>query len=145
MFFKRQSTYYIIYSECCCACRAGSGAIVFTAQNLTGPWTRQPLDANCAEEQPVCDGTHAEIHAQGLGLSIIGDTYLWQGERWLSGAHNPAECPSLCAAPTGVCAQPPDYIKGADFSYWVPLAFSENGTVGHFGSFVDEFQLDLPE
>eukprot|EP01050_Picozoa_sp_SAG11_P010753 SAG11_NODE_1097_length_5882_cov_3.116376_4_plen_146_part_00 len=145
MLFKRQSTYYIIYSECCCACRAGSGAIVLAAQNLSGPWVRQPLDANCAVASAACDGAHAVVHAQGLGLSVIGNTYLWQGERWLSGAHNPAKCPSLCTTPSGLCAQSADYIKGADYSYWVPLSFDANGTVGHFGTFVDKFELDLPE
>lgn len=47
MFFKRKGVYYIIYSSCCCACREGSGAVVYTAENVAGPWTKQSNDVNC--------------------------------------------------------------------------------------------------
>ena len=38
MIFKRRGTYYLIYSSCCCACRAGSGVVVHSARNIAGPW-----------------------------------------------------------------------------------------------------------
>ena len=47
MFFKRLGRYYIIYSSCCCTCREGSGAVVYSATNVSGPWGRQPDDVNC--------------------------------------------------------------------------------------------------
>ena len=37
MLFKRGGRYYIIYGSCCCACREGSGAVVLSATNITGP------------------------------------------------------------------------------------------------------------
>ena len=56
MLFKRKGRYYAIYGSCCCACRAGSGAVVSSAPNISGPWTRQARDVNCQADAPVCAG-----------------------------------------------------------------------------------------
>ena len=56
MLFKRQGRYYAIYGSCCCACRVGSGAVVSSAPNISGPWTRQARDVNCQADAPVCAG-----------------------------------------------------------------------------------------
>ena len=47
MLFKRKGIYYSIYGSCCCACRQGSGAVVFSSNNIQGPWKRQSRDVNC--------------------------------------------------------------------------------------------------
>jgi hypothetical protein len=151
MIFKRQRTYYVIYSSCCCAGRAGSGAVVYSARSIAGPWVRQKSDVNCDADAPICaspafpkEGRPLDIrvHAQGLGLSVIGEQFIWQGERWLSAPHNNASCASLCMP----CAhqQPAGYIKGYDFSYWVPLKFDTRGSVQQFEPFVDRWSLTLP-
>jgi hypothetical protein len=186
MLFKRGARYYVVYGSCCCACRQGSGAVVLSATNLAGPWTRQSKDVNCRADAEVCAGFPSEqgekerptgqliISAQGLGLSVLrqtaaartvavgartraggaggrsgGDdddvTFLWQGERWLSGPNNPAGCTTLCQNATGVCAQSPDYNKAADLDYWIPLQFDADGTVLQFEDFVDDFNLTLPD
>jgi hypothetical protein len=89
------------------------------------------------------------IAAQGTGISVVrgkeGDTFLWHGQRWLSGRHNPPGCMTLCDPPTGVCKQPPDYVKGEDFDYWIPLSFSATGAVNQFAPFVDKFTIDLKD
>lgn len=56
--FKRGSTYILTYGSCCCACRGGSGVVVFTAPSIEGPWTRQAHgDVNCANATaPICGG-----------------------------------------------------------------------------------------
>ena len=110
MLFKRAGSYYLIYSSCCCCCTAGAGATVFRSANITGPWTRQPTDVNCLASVPICAGMvdpeHPErptgqlvIPAQGFnvarlrGSASVDDdksaSYIWTGERWLSGAYAP--------------------------------------------------------
>lgn len=89
------------------------------------------------------------IAAQGIALSVLRDSsgedvFLWQGMRWLSGENNPKKCMTLCAAPTGVCKQDSNYHTGADFDYWVPLEFDEQGQIMQFADFVENFTLALP-
>ena len=149
----------MLYGSCCCACREGSGVVVHrSAAGVAGPWTRQARDVNCRADAPICAGMAPEaplakqrpvgqltIAAQGIGLSVLGDTYLWSGSRWLSAADNPPGCNTLCRAPTGACAPPAGYVKGHDFEYWIPLAFDDaTGDVRPFAPFVDAFELELP-
>jgi hypothetical protein len=123
--FKRGDIYYATAGSCCCFCRGGAGVVVYQATSPRGPWTRQPLDVNCnrTDAGDVC-GAYGDrpndpvrIKAQGIGLSLVpladGTTaYLWQGERWLSGANNNPACEDAC----GCTDEPPNYIKGHDFS-----------------------------
>ena len=87
MIFKRQGIYYVIYSSCCCASRYGSGAVVHTSKSIAGPWAQQNRDVNCQAQAPMCGAPgfpkenrplDITIHAQGLGLSMIGDEYILQ-------------------------------------------------------------------
>jgi len=152
--FKRNGVYYVTYGSCCCFCRGGSGVVVYASTNITGPWVRQPYDVNCQPKSVIC-GAYGErvlgnltISAQGIGLSLLpltdgGVAYLWQGERWLSAAHNDPTCPDECRA----CSEPANYVKGSGFSYWIPLMFDDTAKpfpyVMPFASFVDLFSLDL--
>jgi len=70
-----------------CAFTAGSGAVVHSAKNISGPWVQQSRDVNCQAEAPMCGAPgfpkedrplSITIHAQGLGLSKIGDEFIWQ-------------------------------------------------------------------
>ena len=154
--FKRAGVYYVGYGSCSCFGRKGAGWVIHTAPSISGPWTRQPYDLNCAsraDPAKLCggygdrDGDPITIAAQGIGLSLIpladGSTaYLWQGERWLSAAHNNPACPDECRPQTGECAEGPGYIKGEGYSYWLPLQFS-GAAVVPFQPFVDEFVLDV--
>lgn len=156
--FKRSGVYYIMAGSCCCFCRGGSGAVVYSAASLSGPWTRQPSDVNCGSpDVPICGAYGARIAgnitiaAQGIGLSLIpladGTTlYLWHGERWLSAPDNNPSCPDECRPETGICAEPATYIKGHGFAYWIPLAFNDSagGAVRQFAPFVSAFEVDLP-
>jgi hypothetical protein len=164
MLFKRGDMYYTLYGSCCCACRQGSGASVWSAKSIQGPWNRQPRDVNCkADGVEVCAGMPSEqgekvrptgmltIAAQGIALSVLKnssvdgrDIFLWQGMRWLSGKNNPKQCSTLCTAPTGVCKQDPNYHTGNDFDYWYPLKFDQHGKIQQFDDFVDNFTLSLP-
>jgi len=155
--FKRNNTYYVGYGSCCCFCRGGSGWVVYSSSSLAGPWTRQPLDLNChrTDSGDICgaygerSGDPITIQAQGIGLSQIpladGTTaYLWHGERWLSAADNNPSCPDECRPETGECAEPPTYIKGQGFSYWIPLVFNPDNTIQPFANFTNSFTLDIP-
>jgi len=156
MLFKRQGRYYLVYGSCCCACREGSGAVVLSATNISGPWVRQSRDTNCRLDVPVCAGMPGAdrptggliIPAQGIGISHLKgaggqDILLWNGMRWLSGPHNPPKCTTLCAANAGVCKQDPKYRPARDFDYWYPLSFDAGGQVQQFAPFVNEFTLSL--
>lgn len=156
--FKRNGIYYYAYGSCCCFCRGGSGLVVYQARNISGPWVRQPFDLNCNATDPtaICgaygdrDGGGLNIAGQGIGLSFIeladGTTaILWQAERWLSAPNNPPLCPDECQSSVGPCADPPNYIKGHGFSYWVPLSFDADGNVLPLAPFVDSFTLDIAD
>eukprot|EP01084_Bolivina_argentea_P045882 84451_1 len=59
MLFKRNSIYYVTYGSCCCACRQGSGFVVFQSKSIYGPWIRQtnPSDINCNDYNVnICRG-----------------------------------------------------------------------------------------
>jgi hypothetical protein len=152
--FKRNGIYYASYGSCCCFCRGGSGVVVFKSTSIKGPWTRIGTDRNCRSTTEIICGEYGErntsdliINAQGIGLSLIptstGTVYMWHGERWLSAPHNNPACPDECRPETGPCKEPPDYIKGHGFSYWIPLEFDDNGDVKEFQPFVNSFTLDL--
>jgi hypothetical protein len=60
---------------------------VHSAKNISGPWVQQSRDVNCQAEAPMCGAPgfpkedrplSITIHAQGLGLSKIGDEFIWQ-------------------------------------------------------------------
>jgi hypothetical protein len=153
MIFKRKGTYYVIYSSCCCASRYGSGAVVHSAKSIAGPWVQQSKDVNCGAGAPMCGAPgfpkenrplDITVHAQGLGLSVIGNEFIWQGERWLSAPGNNVSCGSLCEACGAGLTYGQGYIKGDDFSYWIPLKFDTAGTVQQFEPFVDSWSLGLP-
>jgi len=157
MIWKRNGLYYAAYGSCCCFCRQGSGFVVYSSPNISAPpseWKRQPFDLNCASTDPakICGGYGDRNHdpitvpAQGIGLSQIplADgtiAYLWHGERWVSAKSNNPSCDNEC----GPCTEPPSYIKGQGFAYWVPLAFDGEGNVEHFAPFVDHFTLDIAQ
>jgi hypothetical protein len=154
--FKRGASYYVGYGSCCCFCRGGSGWLVYSSSSIAGPWTRQPLDVNCniTAAGDIC-GAYGDrvtggitVAAQGIGLSRIplaagGEALVWHGERWLSAADANPSCPDECRPETGECAEPPTYIKGQGFAYWLPLSFDAKGAVLPFAPFVDSFTLDI--
>ena len=156
--FKRSGTYYVMYGSCCCFCRNGSGAVVYSSSSIHGPWTRQPGDVNCRSNDPsqICGGYGDRsggpiiIPAQGIGMSMIpladGSTaFIWSGERWLSAPFNNPQCPDECRPSTGICAENSSYIKGNGFSYWIPLVFNGAGAVQPFAPFVNSFTLDIAD
>lgn len=159
--FKRGSIYYATYGSCCCACRGGSGQVVFTAPAVAGPWTRQAshADINCANaSEPICGGfgaraaQRAELYtnAQWWGPSFIpltnGDrAVMFTGRRWLSGPHNPVGCDDMCGnypAGRSLCVAP-DYRAATDFDVWHPLEFAADGSIMPMHP-LPSFQLDIP-
>ena len=160
MLFKHGSTYYAAMGSCCCFCKGGSGWVVHSAQNIAGPWVRQPFDLNCNSTDPaaICgaygdrNGDPIIIKAQGIGMSTgipLADgttAILWHGERFLSAPFSNPTCPDECqpqVAPN--CAQDKRYVKGDGFSYTIPIEFNDDTTIKPFRPFVDSFQLDIAE
>jgi hypothetical protein len=149
--FKRKGMYYVAYGSCCCFCRGGSGVVVFSSENIRGPWKRLGYDKNCRDPNVFVCGTYGDrshnnltINAQGIGLSVLQskqgeNIYLWHGERWLSAPNNNATCLDECRT----CVEPASYIKGNGFSYWIPLQFDAFGDVLPFEPFVNSFTLDI--
>jgi hypothetical protein len=161
--FKRNGTFYATYGTCCCACREGSGVVVFTAGDVAGPWMRQtgPSDVNCRNSSsPICPGSayapskdsldNAIIPAQGFSINEIttadgGTEWIWIGDRWLQGPGNNPECTNLCnkPAPQACIAGQPNYRVGRDPTYWTPLEFDAAGKVLPL-YWRDSFELNLP-
>lgn len=145
--FKREDVYYVTYGTCCCACREGSGLVVFTAPSVLGPWTRQSPwgDVNCeGGEGPgvdICPGDafstgNFTVPMQGYSINRIGNETVWLGNRWLQGTGNNPECSNLCGSGEGgssaVCSAEaqPDYRVAQDPTYWAPLSFNTDGSIG---------------
>eukprot|EP01116_Phalansterium_solitarium_P009479 TRINITY_DN23637_c0_g1_i1.p1 TRINITY_DN23637_c0_g1~~TRINITY_DN23637_c0_g1_i1.p1 ORF type:complete len:367 (-),score=110.95 TRINITY_DN23637_c0_g1_i1:137-1237(-) len=144
--FKRNGVYYVMYGSCCCFCRGGSGQVVYTATNITGPWVRQAgfadqgTDINCYNSSLSLCGAYGDVvagdiivPAQGIYVSTLpsadGPVYLWTAERWLSAPFNNPTCPDECQPQQGQCAVDPRYVKGHGFPFWYPLQFDDNGRV----------------
>ncbi len=163
LLFKRKDIYYVTYGTCCCACREGSGLVVFTAPDITGPWTRQTppySDVNCRNESaPICPGSafrpepnpiqNPTIPAQGYTISQIrtrdGNTqFVWMGNRWLQGPGNNPECTNLCTrpAPEACTTEQPLYRVGRDPVYMSPLQFDDAGRILPL-QWQDSFELDV--
>jgi hypothetical protein len=156
--WKRAGSYFASFGSCCCFCRNGSGVVVYSAPSIRGPWTRQPLDVNCARRDAgdVCggygdrSGDPITVNAQGIGLSLIpladgSVAQLWHGERWLSAPDNDPTCPDECQPQTGKCQDLPGYVKGHGSAYWIPLAYGSDGSVQQFAPIVNEFTLDIAQ
>ena len=59
----------------------------------------------------------ARLPGAGSDDNDTDATYVWTGERWLSGPYAPSSnCTGDCAAPTGVCARDPRFRKGHEFT-----------------------------
>jgi beta-xylosidase len=139
--FKRNGTYYALFSHCCCYCYQGSGIRVHTAPHPMGPWTIQDGgDIACkkadsftfrAEPTPGqgCQygdpTTTATVRAQQNFVVQVdtpkGTEYVWTGDRW---------------------QQAPDGIKGHEPQTWIPLHFNSDGSIS-FVDWVDKFVLDV--
>jgi hypothetical protein len=155
--------YYATYGSCCCACRGGTGVVVFTAESISGPWTRQSPwgDINCANTTAqICGGYAARTfdrsllvyNAQWFAVSLIptvggGMAYLLMGRRWLSGPNNPPGCDDLCgnSGKPSACssASAPGYLLRTDFDVWYPLQFNDDGSIVPIAP-LPIFTLDLP-
>eukprot|EP00039_Didymoeca_costata_P016787 m.305677 g.305677 ORF g.305677 m.305677 type:complete len:391 (+) comp16450_c0_seq16:183-1355(+) len=168
--FKRNGIYYATYGTCCCACREGSGLVVFQAKNISGPWIRQPKpysNVNCRNKNvSVCRGrglypskptiNNPTIPAQGYSITAIpkkptadGEVemqYLWMANRWLQGSGNNGTCTNLCdkSAPEACTTQgQPEYRVGRDPTYWALLDFDDDGNVLPL-VWQDSFEIELP-
>ena len=129
--------YLLVWHSSCCDSTAGAGAVVYRATAISGPWLQQPRDVNCNAISPICAGMpspypkrptgHLIIPAQGFNIARLrgpgggpGDlnaTYVWTGERWLSGPYAPShKCVGDCAPATGVCTRDPRFRKGHEFT-----------------------------
>lgn len=160
--FKRRGRYYLMYGTCCCGCQIGSGVVVFSADHIHGPWTRQTThgDLNCRNSsQSICGGhmrsTSAEYvynaqwwSASSLTLSSGASQSIMFGRRWLSGPNVPAGCHDICGnrGKPELCVKGGgDYLLKTDLSVWYPLEF--DGATGEVAPFreLPRFTLDLPD
>eukprot|EP01084_Bolivina_argentea_P069756 126856_1 len=105
--FKRNGIYYLIAGLCCCSCKKGSDAMVWTASHPLGPWKYvDDIGGNVADKTSI---THSQIAFLSLINQSSGDImYMISG-----GRHQ----------------QAPDGTFGHDPSIWQPLQFYDNGTV----------------
>ena len=63
--FKRAGKYYLLSPSCCCACRGGSGLVVYSANSILGPWVMQKGDINCNNtEVEMCVRCCSQLHRE---------------------------------------------------------------------------------
>ena len=122
--FRRGATYYALFDTTCCFCPQGSGARVFTADVLFGPYA---FRGDINRHHTPC-GDVPIINAQQAHVARFptrgGDIYTWTGDRWGSRL---------------------DGIKGHDFQFWSePLRFREDGSIEPL-RWINEWSYDLQE
>ena len=146
----------------------GSGVVVFTANKVNGPWTRQAghADINCQNASSLkCQTTRAVagqqleraiVPAQGFSINSIRTAdgtvqHLWLGDRWLQGSKNNPNCTNVCSHPATAKQQArdciagqPEYRVGRDPMYWNPLEFETDGMLRQL-RWRDSFELQLPD
>ena len=87
---------------------------------------------------------HTHTHTHSPDDDDLKATYLWMGERWLSGPFSPSPmCTSDCLPATGVCARDPRFRKGHEFTYWSPLEFDDSHAVKMFKAFQNEVTVEV--
>ena len=153
MLFKRKDVYYVTYGSCCCACRVGSGLVVFKSKSIDGPWIKQTnvSDINCNNKNVSICRSGFTIPAQGYYIAKIqtlNDTepvLMWMANRWLQADGNNPECQDLCHN-NDQCSvsNQPQYRVGKDPTYWAPLEFDEYGNILPM-RWIDSFTLDIPQ
>jgi hypothetical protein len=117
--FRRNDLYYAVFDNCCCFCREGTGARVYTARSPLGPYTLRGNINRDEKGKPI-------IAAQQTHIARLptarGTEYLWMGDRWQS---------------------TPDKEKGHDFQYWSsPLRFGPDGSIERL-KWEDEWTVEL--
>ena len=161
--FKRNGRYYVASGSCCCACRGGSGLVIYSSDSILGPWVLQrtgPLyDINCNDQSTELCGAFglrkvgaADIlwNAQWWSVSTIplaggGSTLLLNGRRWLSGEGNDPACGDMCGNHgNNTPCDNPDYELRSDYDVWLPLEFDAAGNVLPLHA-LPSFTLDIPD
>jgi len=108
--FKRAGVYWALVSDSCCYCEEGGLVHAFSAPAPLGPYTYEGEIA--AGPNPF--GGRIATAAQQTAVFLVADgaggsTPMWVGDRWQSA---------------------PDRLKAHDFTYWQPLPFAANGSIG---------------
>lgn len=110
--FKRNGMYVAIVAHCCCFCKAGSGAIVYTAPHPLGPWSQQAGGAQVGRLPSGLSVSAAQQNDVFVVKAPDGtEQYVWYGDNWQSA---------------------PDHIKAHDLQYWTTLNFTSTGAIEQF-------------
>ena len=123
--FKRDGVYWALVSDSCCYCRAGGLVRAFFATSPLGPYSYAGEIAAGPHPGGAPDGRAATESQQTAVVAVPdgagGATFVWIGDRWQSA---------------------PDRLKAHDFTFWVPIPFFANGSIGRL-AWVDEFELTI--
>lgn len=117
--FKHKGTYYLLFDNTCAFCTNGSGARVYAAAAVLGPYVyrtninwKGPKEDGASWTPPGSGRINTIVDAQQAHVAQIpsasGRLFMWMGDRWGS---------------------TPDGIKGHDFQVWLPLEFGDEGVV----------------
>ena len=159
-YFKRNSTYYILFGHCCCFCYQGSGIIVHTASHPLGPWTAQPGgDIACNSQStaslssPQSQQAHQlpneKVSSSLRALPTPGQGCLYENTTFVSSTRSQQNFVITVPTSTGQeyiwtgdrWQQAPDGVKGHDPQYWVPLNFKD-GMIERV-QWLDKFTIDV--
>ena len=117
--FKHKGIYYLLFDNTCAFCTSGSGARVYTARSVLGPYLyreninlKGPKEDGTSWTSPGSGRINTIVDAQQTHVAEIpsasGRLFLWMGDRWGS---------------------TPDGIKGHDFQVWLPLEFGDHDVI----------------
>ena len=123
--FKRDGVYWALVSDSCCYCQEGGLVRAFSSASPLGPYAYVGELAAGPHPGGAPDGSAATESQQTAVVAVPdgagGATFVWIGDRWQSA---------------------PDRLKAHDFTYWFPIPFFANGSIGRL-AWVDEFNLTV--
>jgi hypothetical protein len=140
--FRRGAIYYAMFGWCCCYCKQGSGAMVYTASAPLGPWTlarsaaRPDGDVACVA--PAGAGGALALPAPPAPADSPDEGCLYQNgtARADTVSVTRSQQNSLIRLANGKVAwtgnrwgQAPDKLKGHEPQAWLPLEFDAAGAV----------------
>jgi len=134
--FKRNGFYYLLFGKCCCFCRPGSNAQVYTATAPLGPWTDSGIDI---DPMTVVNGTKRSVSG-GQNSFVFTAFVVDRAQKPLRFAASSA--PTLIFVSDRWGTGP---VMALDMQYWQPLAFNDSAQPPSISPlrWVDEFTLDL--
>jgi len=148
--FQRGANFYAMFGWCCCFCRQGSGAMVFTAPHPLGPWSlassAERPDGDVVCTLPAAGGSSDRSASATTALQLAAPAPADTPDQGCAYQNKSARADTVSVARSqqnvlitlgdgrliwtgNRWGQSPDGVKGHEPQAWLPLEFDAAGAV----------------